>query len=231
VASFTWSIFFPCVNRFLDAVVSSAVLVLKYLVQSQLSASSSSFSAVAATPQQSPLTIISHLARRIDDIRHAQARACVLWLVGQYSSSNEPSSGPEGVVEWAPDVLRKSAKGFSTEPPMVKLQIITLAAKLLVLCPTNHTLSLISGYVFSLAKYDLNYDVRDRARMMTSLLSGLGLPEAVTAKDPDQDSRGGVILRREQVRLVLFEGKIGVVDTEEDLGKYRPVSFYSLVGC
>ncbi|KAJ7931408.1 adaptin N terminal region-domain-containing protein [Mycena leptocephala] len=201
-----------------DAVVSSAVLVLKYLVQSQLSASSSSsFSAVAATPQQSPLTIISHLARRIDDIRHAQARACVLWLVGQYSSSNEPSSGPEGVVEWAPDVLRKSAKGFSTEPPMVKLQIITLAAKLLVLCPTNHTLSLISGYVFSLAKYDLNYDVRDRARMMTSLLSGLGLPEAVTAKDPDQDSRGGVILRREQVRLVLFEGKIGVVDTEEDL--------------
>jgi AP-3 complex subunit beta len=113
---------------------------------------------------------------------------------------------------------------------MVKLQIITLAAKLLVLCPTNHALSLISGYVFSLAKYDLNYDVRDRARMMTSLLSGLGLPEAVTAKDPDQD-RGGVILRREQVRLVLFEGKIGVVDTEEDLGKYRPVSFYSLVGC
>ncbi|KAJ7494593.1 adaptin N terminal region-domain-containing protein, partial [Mycena galericulata] len=201
-----------------DSVVSSAVVVLKYLVQAQLSASSpSSFAAVATASQQSPLTIISHLARRIDDIRHAQARACVLWLVGQYSASNEPSAGPEGVVEWAPDVLRKSAKGFSAEPPMVKLQIITLAAKLLVLCPTDRTLSLISGYVFSLARYDLNYDVRDRARMMMSLLSGLGLSEAVTAKDPDQEDRGGVILRREQVRLVLFEGKAGVVDAEEDL--------------
>ncbi|KAJ7475683.1 adaptin N terminal region-domain-containing protein [Mycena latifolia] len=201
-----------------DAVVSSAVLVLKYLVQAQLSASSSSaIAAVAATPQQSPLTIISHLARRIDDIRHPQARACVLWLVGQYSASTEPSAGPEGVVEWAPDVLRKSAKGFSAEPPMVKLQIITLAAKLLVLCPSDRTLSLISGYVFSLAKYDLNYDVRDRARMVMSLLSGLGLSEAVSVKDPDQDNRGGVILRREQVRLVLFEGKVSVVDADEDL--------------
>ncbi|KAJ7178612.1 adaptin N terminal region-domain-containing protein [Mycena crocata] len=201
-----------------DAVVSSAVLVLKYLVQAQLSAaSSSSFAAIAAVPQQSPLTIISHLARRIDDIRHAQARACVLWLVGQYSSSNEPSAGPEGVVEWAPDVLRKSAKGFPAEPPMVKLQIITLAAKLLVLSPTDRTLSLVGGYVFSLAKYDLNYDVRDRARMVMSLLSGLGLSEVVGTKDPDQDSRGGVILRREQVRLVLFDGKLGVVDGEENL--------------
>ncbi|KAJ6494718.1 adaptin N terminal region-domain-containing protein [Mycena vitilis] len=199
-----------------NAVVSSAVLVLKHLVQSQLSVSSSS-SFTAATPQQSPLTIISHLARRIDDIRHAQARACVLWLVGQYSASNEATRGPEGVVEWAPDVLRKSAKGFTAESPMVKLQIITLAAKLLVLSPADRTLALISGYVFSLAKYDLNYDVRDRARMITSLLSGLGLSEAVTAIDPDQESRGGVILRREQVRLVLFEGKIGVVDVEEDL--------------
>ncbi|KAJ7104301.1 adaptin N terminal region-domain-containing protein [Mycena belliarum] len=200
-----------------DAVVSSAVLVLKYLVQAQLSAATtSSFAVVAATPQESPLTIISHLARRIDDIRHAQARACVLWLVGQYAASTEPSRGPEGVVEWAPDVLRKSAKGFSSEPPMVKLQIITLAAKLLVLCPTDHTLSLICGYVFTLAKYDLNYDVRDRARMVTSLLAGLGLSEAVTAKDPDQDDRGGVVLRREQVRLVLFEGKVSVVAAEEN---------------
>ncbi|KAF7330482.1 AP complex subunit beta [Mycena venus] len=200
------------------AVVSSAVMVLKYLVQSQLAtASSSSFAAVAATAQQSPLKIIAQLARRIDDIKHAQARACVLWLVGQYSASNEPSSGPEGVVEWAPDVLRKSAKGFAAESPLVKLQIITLAAKLLVLSPSDRTLSLISGYVLSLAKYDLNYDVRDRARMMTSLLSGLGLSEVVGAKDPDQESRGGVILRREQVRLVLFDGKIGVVDTQEEL--------------
>lgn len=91
--------------------VSSAVLVLKYLVQTQLQAS-------AVTPQsESPMTIISHLARRIDDIKHSQARACVLWLVGQYAASESRTSDlvPEGVAEWAPDVLRKSAKSFGQE--------------------------------------------------------------------------------------------------------------------
>lgn len=95
----------------LDVVVSSAVLVLKYLVQTQLQSPSSQ-------PQsESPMTIISHLAQRIDDIKHSQARACVLWLVGQYSASEDRASGvaPEGVAEWAPDVLRRSAKTFAQE--------------------------------------------------------------------------------------------------------------------
>nr|GAT60931.1 predicted protein [Mycena chlorophos] len=201
-----------------DAVVSNAVMVLKHLVQSQLSvASSSSFSAITSAPQQSPLTIISDLARRIDDIRHDQARACVIWLVGQYSESNEPNAaGLPGVAEWAPDLLRKCAKSFAGEPPLVKLQILTLAAKLLVLCSTNERLSLVAGYVFTLAKYDLNYDVRDRARMVLSLLDGLGLPESVIAKDSNIESRGGVVLRREQARVILFNGKVAVVDATED---------------
>ncbi|KAJ7052497.1 adaptin N terminal region-domain-containing protein [Mycena amicta] len=187
-----------------DAVVSSAVMHLHR------------FRPSPRAPPQSPLTIISNLACRIDDIRHAQARACVIWLVGQYSESNEPSASLSGIVEWAPDLLRKCAKGFAVELPFVKLQIVTLAAKLLVLCPTDERLSLVAGYVFSLAKYDLNYDVRDRTRMMVSLLSGLGLPEAVMAKDPTLESRGGVILRREQARVILFQGKIAVVDTTDD---------------
>lgn len=90
-----------------DVVVSNAVLVLKYLVQTQLDVNSSS----VARTTQSPLSIISHLARRIDDIKHAQARACILWLVGQYGSSNSR----DGVAEWAPDVLRKTAKTFGNE--------------------------------------------------------------------------------------------------------------------
>lgn len=71
------------------------------------------------TSSEALLAIISHLARRIDDIRHSQARACVLWLVGQYSEAqtqaNGTNNGPEGVVEWAPDVLRKTAKTFGQE--------------------------------------------------------------------------------------------------------------------
>ncbi|KAG6892298.1 hypothetical protein C0992_001022, partial [Termitomyces sp. T32_za158] len=64
---------------------------------------------------QAPLKIIAQLARKIDDIRHAQARACVIWLVGQYAPSGDKGPGPEGVADWAPDVLRKTAKTFAQE--------------------------------------------------------------------------------------------------------------------
>jgi AP-3 complex subunit beta len=88
----------------------------------------------------------------------------------------------------------------------VKLQIISLAAKLVVLCPADHHLGLLSHFVFSLAKYDSNYDVRDRARMLVSLLAGL------SPSLDGEESRGGVILRREQVKLVLFDGKDAVAE-------------------
>lgn len=93
-----------------DIVVSNAVLVLKALIQNQLLAGSS-----VPAPSRSPLTIISLLARRIDDIKHPKARACVLWLVGQYSAAPGISTVIEGVADWAPDVLRKICKSFSTE--------------------------------------------------------------------------------------------------------------------
>lgn len=95
---------------------------------------------------------------------------------------------------------------------MVKLQIITLAAKLFVLCPTDRVLGLLSQYVFSLARYDLNYDVRDRARMVTSLLAGLS-PATLNGSET-AEARSGVVLRREQVKVVLFEGKSGVEDMD-----------------
>ena len=93
----------------------------------------------------------------------------------------------------------------------MKLQVITLAAKLLVLCPTERSIRLLSRYVFSLARYDVNYDVRDRARMLTSLLGGLS--PNINGEDEVGD-RGGVILRPEQVRLVLFDGKKGLTEYE-----------------
>lgn len=98
---------------FKDIVVSNAVLVLKSLVQTQLHAGTMPLT----SSMQPPLAIIAHLARRIDDIRHSQARACVLWLVGQYSEvqSKGMSDSLDGVVEWAPDVLRKVAKTFNQE--------------------------------------------------------------------------------------------------------------------
>ena len=88
-------------------------------MQIQLQTQSINQTSLTASTQP-PLAIISHLARRINHIRHSQARACVLWLVGQFSEVESKRSGsvdvgPEGVAEWAPDVLRKTAKTFSQE--------------------------------------------------------------------------------------------------------------------
>jgi AP-3 complex subunit beta len=202
--------------------------------------------AIHASPSSIPLTIVERLAYRIDEIRHAQARACIVWLVGQYAADDSPNAVVEGVVPWAPDVFRKIAKSFRDEargrtfhfrsvelahtfPPSiffslflvgqryffilqiffsvqtvpVKLQAVTLAAKLLVLSPTNGTLIQLAKYVFALARYDCNYDVRDRGRMLQQLLVGVVPNMAAT----DAQDVGGVVLRRAQVRVVLFEGK------------------------
>ncbi|KAJ4001374.1 adaptin N terminal region-domain-containing protein [Lentinula boryana] len=195
-----------------DVVVSNAILVLKNLVQTQLSQPSS---IKPTNPSRSSLNIISDLARRIDDIRHPQARACVIWLVGQYCVSNQVPNGPAGVAKWAPDVLRRTAKGFSKEDVFVKLQIITLAAKLLVLSPADQTLALLNRYVFSLARYDLNFDVRDRARVLSSLLAGI-TSTSLTSDDgaTPLEERGGVVLRSEQVKVILFNGKANITNNE-----------------
>lgn len=49
------------------------------------------------------------------------ARASILWLIGEYC---------ERVPKIAPDVLRKTAKSFTSEDDLVKLQILNLGAKL-----------------------------------------------------------------------------------------------------
>lgn len=91
-----------------DAVVGSAVQVLKSLVQGQLQEA-------AFTQSQSPTSIVRQLARRLDGIQHPNGRACVIWLVGQYSPDPDVTTGVEGVALWAPDVLRKTAKVFKQE--------------------------------------------------------------------------------------------------------------------
>ncbi len=98
-----------------DIVVASAIVVLKLLVQLNMQRQSIGFDVF------SPVSIISRLAYRIDEIHHASARACIIWLVGQYSeapaseNSGVVSIGPEGITSWAPDVLRKTAISFKPE--------------------------------------------------------------------------------------------------------------------
>lgn len=99
------------------------------------------------------------LARLLDTIAVPMARASILWLIGEYVDC---------VPKLAPDILRRSVKQFIECEDIVKLQILNLAAKLLLTNPKQTRL--LVQYVFTLARYDQNYDIRDRARFLTHLL-------------------------------------------------------------
>ncbi|XP_019388799.1 PREDICTED: AP-3 complex subunit beta-2 isoform X3 [Crocodylus porosus] len=127
-----------------ELVVAESVVVIKKLLQMQPSQHSE---------------IIKHMAKLTDNIQVPMARASILWLIGEYC---------EHVPKIAPDVLRKMAKSFTNEEDIVKLQVINLAAKLYL---TNSKQSkLLTQYVLNLAKYDQNYDIRDRARFIRQLI-------------------------------------------------------------
>lgn len=123
-------------------VVAESVVVIKKLLQSQ-------------DTQQHQQRIISQMSKLLDFITVPAARASILWLIGEYN---------EHVPKIAPDVLRKMAKSFCDEETTVKLQVLNLAVKLTLNNP--HQTALLTQHVFNLARYDANYDVRDRARFL-----------------------------------------------------------------
>ncbi|XP_013979507.1 AP-3 complex subunit beta-2 isoform X13 [Salmo salar] len=127
-----------------ELVVAESVVVIKKLLQMQ--------------PEQHS-DIIKHMAKLTDNIQVPMARASILWLIGEYC---------EHVPKIAPDVLRKMAKTFTNEEDIVKLQIINLAAKLYL--TNSKQTKLLTQYVLNLAKYDQNYDIRDRARFIRQLI-------------------------------------------------------------
>ena len=76
--------------------------------------------------------IIVHMAKLMDSIQVPEARAAILWVLGEYS---------ERVPKVAPDVLRKMAKSFTNEDPQVKMQILNLATKLVLTNPEQRFVS------------------------------------------------------------------------------------------
>ncbi|KAJ3057314.1 AP-3 complex subunit beta-1 [Rhizophlyctis rosea] len=128
-----------------EEVVAEAVVVTRHLIQLH--------------PQNNTRTIV-HLFKAMDSITIGMARASILWLIGQHC---------DNVPKIAPDALRKGAKQFAMESAIVKLQVLNLGAKLVTVDPTDVNL-LLFGYVLNLARFDLDYDIRDRARCIRALV-------------------------------------------------------------
>lgn len=136
--------------------------------------------------------VIRHMAKLYDRITVPSAKSSILWLIGEYCAF---------VPTLAPDVLRKAAQSFVREDISVKQQTLNLAVKLFLTNPAQTTLLL--HYLLTLARYDQNYDIRDRVRMIRAILlppgvaAGLATPGggsgsslAATTPTPDSTTNG-----------------------------------------
>ncbi|KAF9874599.1 ap-3 adaptor complex subunit beta [Colletotrichum karsti] len=131
-------------------------------------------------PQGHVGTVV-RLAKNLDSATDPQARATIIWLVGEFS-------GLKGEDNIAADVLRILLKDFASEAEAAKGQILLLAAKVYlhhinrlnenkseeeaaISSQDDHPVAKLWDYVLLLVRYDTSYDLRDRARMYRALLS------------------------------------------------------------
>jgi len=135
-------------------VVAESVIEIKKLLQ---------------TEESEHVDIIIAMSKLVDTVEVPSARAAIVWVVGEYT---------ERVPRHSPDVLRKLAKTFCNEEVIVKQQIVNLAVKLYLTNPEQT--SLVAQYVFNLAKFDQNYDLRDRARFIRAILFPQGEPGKIS---------------------------------------------------
>ncbi|ODA77866.1 hypothetical protein RJ55_06468 [Drechmeria coniospora] len=134
---------------------------------------------------QAHAATVIRLARNLDSATDPQARATIIWLVGEFSGLN----GEDNI---AADVLRILAKDFGSESEPAKRQIVLLAAKVYLHHinrksereterfepeeaaaegADKHPIEKLWEYVLLLVRYDTSFELRDRARMYRALLA------------------------------------------------------------
>lgn len=189
-----------------DNLVSESLTVIRHLIQQ--------------SPRAHQHTVVL-LAQNLDKIPSPSARATVIWLVGEFSTSSNTV---------APDVLRILAKNFANESEVAKQQIVLLAAKVYLnylqnevdtvaqindenndaktetLDPSvsSHPIPTLWRYIHLLVRYDTSYDLRDRARLFKSLLAVpsstqlatllLQAPKPIPYQPSPSESRRGILL-------------------------------------
>lgn len=154
-----------------ELVVAESVLVLTRLLQ---------------VPSEERSKSVIALVKLLDTLKVPMARANILWLVGQYA---------ETLPKVGPDVLRQAVKSFANEDHITKLQILTLSAKLICLNATHPILNSLNQYLLNLARYDTDYDVRDRARFLRALTI------------PSQEEKPGLNQLKEHLKTILLSNK------------------------
>ncbi|KAF7269482.1 hypothetical protein GWI33_017480 [Rhynchophorus ferrugineus] len=105
-------------------------------------------------------SIISTLCENLDTLDEPEARASMVWIIGEYAER----------IDNADELLESFLEGFADENAQVQLQLLTAVVKLFLKRP-QHTQSLVQ-HVLSLATQDSdNPDLRDRGFIYWRLLS------------------------------------------------------------
>ncbi|KAF8642214.1 hypothetical protein HU200_067478 [Digitaria exilis] len=141
--------------------------------------------------------VIVRLVRSVDKIKEPAARCLIIWIFGEYNFMGSLISRIVSAV------LKYLAWTFTADVVETKLQILNASAKVIMHCPEEHMeeFKRIVAYVIELSTYDLNYDVRDRARLLSRLL-----PCYTTRRGPSHHPPNGDICK--ELAYHIFDGKL-----------------------
>ncbi|CAD5120831.1 DgyrCDS9385 [Dimorphilus gyrociliatus] len=106
-------------------------------------------------------SIISTLCENLDTLDEPEARASMIWIIGEYAER----------IDNADELLEGFLEGFTDESVQVQLQLLTAIVKLFLKRPTETPSELVQQ-VLSLATHESdNPDLRDRGYIYWRLLS------------------------------------------------------------
>ncbi|KAI0561094.1 AP-3 complex subunit beta-1 [Gracilaria domingensis] len=183
------------------AVVTESIGVLRRLLQRHPTAQAK------ALPQLIAM-LLADGSKKKESIKEPAARASIIWLIAEFYDK---------VPVVATEALRLLARGFSVEGAEGKLQILNLAAKVVAsaemttdsideretLVPIAKRRQLLS-YVLTCARYDRDYDVRDKARMLNFIFF----------------SDGGKVLRKHACKAFMTKKPVASTGEGDDAAQY-----------
>ena len=106
-------------------------------------------------------SVISTLCDCLESLDEAEARASMIWIVGEYAER----------IDNADELLEQFLESFPEEPAEVQLQLVTAAVKLFLKKPTERPQQLIQLVLTYATQETDNPDLRDRAFIYWRLLS------------------------------------------------------------
>lgn len=101
---------------------------------------------------------IRTLARKFLAISDPQAKSAILAIIGDCHTSHP---------EFAPQLLRVIAKSYNEQHPDVRLQSLSLAARVI----STGTEEKVPEFLLKLGQADVEFDIRDRARFLMALVN------------------------------------------------------------